>query len=272
MRENSGGHAGDGLERGGGDAASPPHVVPTASDVAAGGRRKPVVNTALARAEERKRRAQAPDASNYLAVRVLARLVFGGLLGPEIVGREHVPRRGPLLVVANHLSYLEPPLIVAAVPRRITFLALYELFEIPWLAPLSRLMGALPVKRGGTRDLDAIRAALDLLERGAAVGIFPEGTRSIRPGLLRGNPGVSLLALRSRAPILPVAVTGTERLEAAVPFLTARLRRPRVRVVIGRPFHLDPGPGRPDHQAVADRIMAEIAALLPPDYQGFYRM
>ncbi len=266
MREHNDDTGGDGRE-----AANRVSSSGAASSAAAVGG-PPRVNKTLARAEERKRRARQAGARGYIVVRVLARLVFGGLLGPEIVGREHVPRRGPLLVVANHLSYLEPPLIVAAVPRRITFLALYELFEIPWLAPLSRLMGALPVRRGGARDLDAIRAALDLLGRGAAVGIFPEGTRSLTPGLLRGNPGVSLLALRSGAPILPVAVAGTERLGTVRPFLLARLRRPRVRVVIGPPFRPHVGPGRPDHQAVADEIMARIAALLPPEYQGFYRV
>ena len=232
----------------------------------------PVVRTskALARAEERKRRAQPPDPRLYLLARLLMRLLFGLAIGPEVVGRENVPRTGPLLVVGNHLSYLEPPLITGVLPRRITFLALYELFAIWWLAPVLRLLGALPVKRGGTRDLDALRAAIELLGRGEAVGIFPEGARSVQAGMLRGNPGVSLLALRSGAAILPVAVTGTERLEAVGPFLLARLRRGRVRVVIGPAFRPDIGPGRPDHQAIADQIMGEIAALLPAEYRGVY--
>jgi 1-acyl-sn-glycerol-3-phosphate acyltransferase len=224
----------------------------------------------LARAEERKRRAEPADARTYAFARVVLRLLFGLCVGPEIVGRENVPRRGPLLVVGNHLSFLEPPLMTVAVPRRITYLALYELFDIGWLAPALRVMGALPVKRGGARDLDALRAALHLLERDEAVGIFPEGERSIQAGLLRANPGVSLLVTRSGATILPVAITGTERLTSIPALLLARLRRRRVRIVIGRPFRPTVAGARPDHQALADEIMGEVAALLPPAYRGAY--
>lgn len=225
---------------------------------------------ALRAAERRKRLAQPPDVRLYALARLLGRLLFGLCVGPQVIGRENVPAAGPLLVVGNHLTFLEPPLVTAVVPRRMTFLALTDLFAIGWLGPFMRLLGALPVRRGGARDLDALRAALELLRRGGAVAIFPEGTRSPDGGLLRANPGVALLALRSGAPVLPVAVVGTERIEAVGPFLTARLRRRRVRVVIGRPFRPAAGPGKPDHQAVADQIMGEVARLLPPAYRGAY--
>jgi 1-acyl-sn-glycerol-3-phosphate acyltransferase len=224
----------------------------------------------LAEAEERKRRAIPPDARTYALARLAGRIAFGACTGPRVTGLEHVPCGGPLLVVANHLSYLEPPLIATLIPRRITFLALHELFEIGWLAFILRALSALPVKRGGARDLDAIRAALELLKQGEAVAIFPEGQRSITPGLLKANPGISLLAHRSGAPILPIAVTGTERLETVGGFLGARLHRPRVRVVIGKPFHLNFGDGRPDHQAMADEVLRRVAELLPAGYRGHY--
>ena len=224
----------------------------------------------LAEAEARKREARPPDARTYALARTLGRAVFGACVAPRVVGREHIPRAGPLLIVANHLSYLEPPLITAVVPRRITFLARHELFEIGWLAPVLQLLGALPIKRGGARDLDAIRAALDLLRQGEAVAIFPEGQRSPGPGLLRATPGVALLAHRSGAPVLPIAITGTEHLEAVGPFLGARWQPPPVRVTIGRPFHPTFGHGRPDHQATADEVLGRVAELLPERYRGAY--
>jgi 1-acyl-sn-glycerol-3-phosphate acyltransferase len=236
------------------------------SEVWAGGAR----GRTLRAAERRKRLAQPPDPRLYALARLLARLLFWLCVGPAVAGREHVPAAGPLLVVGNHLTFLEPPLLTAVVPRRMTFLALVDIFSIGWMAPFLRPLGALPVKQGGARDLDALRAALEILRHGGAVTIFPEGTRSLDGGLLRANPGVALLALRSGAPVLPVAVVGTERIEAARPFLTARLRGRRVRVVIGRPFRPTVGPGKPDHQAVADQIMGEVARLLPPAYRGAY--
>lgn len=240
-------------------AEAPPH-----------GRGASLIERTLAEAEERKRRAVPPDARTYALAQLAGRAIFGACVGPRVVGLEHVPRSGPLLVVANHLSFLEPPLIATVIPRRITFLALHELFEIRWLAVVLRALSALPVKRGGARDLDAIKAALELLKHGEAVAIFPEGGRSVMPGLLRANPGVSLLAHRSGAPILPVGITGTERLESAGRFIGARFQRPRVRMVIGRPFTPAFGGGRPDHQAVADDVLRRVAELLPESYRGEY--
>ncbi len=240
-------------------------------EVAAAAKSPSRLERTLAEAEERKRRAVPPDARTYALARLAGKVVFGACTGPRVIGLEHVPRGGPLLVVANHLSYLEPPLIGTLIPRRITFLALHELFEINWLAFVLRAMSALPVKRGGARDLDAIRAALELLKHGEAVAIFPEGGRSITPGLLKANPGISLLAHRSGAPILPVGITGTEHLETLGGFLGARFQRQRVRVVIGKPFQLDFGTGRPDHQSMADEVLRRVAELLPEGYRGAYR-
>ena len=219
---------------------------------------------------ERKRRSATAHWETYGLTRLVVALLFKVLVGPRVRGQRRVPRRGPLLVVANHLSYLEPPLLAVALPRRMTYPALYELLELPWLGPFFRRLGALPVRRGGLHDLRSLRTVLDVLAQGEAVAIFPEGTRSLAPGLLRADPGVSLLAVRSGAPILPVAVTGTEELTSIGRILSARLRRTRVRVVVGEPFHLPAAPGKVDHRALADRIMLEVAKLLPPAYRGVY--
>jgi len=234
--------------------ALPPPVAP-----AGDGGRRPAVGVAL------------PHPVVYAVYRLLTRLLVALLVRPEVVGRERVPRTGPLLVVANHLAFFDPPLILATLPRRITFLALDDLFRTWWMGPTLRLMGALPVQRGA-RDVASIRAALGRLGAGEAVGIFPEGGRSRQAALLRANPGAALLVVRAGAPVLPVAITGVEHLESPWRLLTARFRGRRVRVVFGRPCRPAVGPGRHDHQAIADVLMAEVAALLPAAYRGVYAM
>lgn len=241
------------------------------AEPAASGPQSSRTERVLAQAEARKRAAEPPDARTYALARILGKVVFGVCTGEQVIGLENVPREGPLLVVANHLSYLEPPLIATAIARRITFLAGHELYEIGWLSWVLRTLGALPVRRGGARDLDAIRAAVELLKRGEAVAIFPEGGIAEQPALKRAKPGLSLLAYHARAPILPIGISGTERLSGVRPFLTARLGRPRVRITIGEPYLPQFGPGKPDHQAVADEAMERIAALLPERYRGEYR-
>lgn len=225
---------------------------------------------ALAAAEQRLRAGKPPDARTYALSRILGKVLFGACTGERVTGLEHIPREGPLLIVANHLSYLEPPLIATVVPRRITFMAGHELWEIGWLSWVLRTMQALPVRKGGAGDLEAIRIALMLLKQGEAVAVFPEGRLSDTPALLRGKPGVSLLAQRSGAPVLPIGITGTERLGTLVPFVTARWRRPRVRVNIGPTFRPEYPPGRPDHQAMADVVMGRLAGQLPESYRGAY--
>jgi 1-acyl-sn-glycerol-3-phosphate acyltransferase len=185
----------------------------------------------------------------------------------EVVGRERVPRSGPLLVVANHLHNADPPLLGAAIPRRIRFMAKQELFaKRPW-GFFIRLFGAFPVRRFEA-DLQALRRAEQLLREGWAVGMFPEGHRSHGRGLQTPFPGTALIALRSQAAVLPVAITGTEAIRS--PWVL--FQKPRIRVVIGEPFTL--AVTRVNGEAVhaaTEEIMRRIAALLPPEYRGVYR-
>lgn len=212
---------------------------------------------------------RSPNPVVYGFGRSVARAILGGLVTPEVIGLEHVPRHGPLLVVSNHLSFFDSPLIIAALPRRLTFLAQHELFSRPWTGPTLRAMGTLPIQRGA-RDVVSLRAAVSLLRAGGAIGLFPEGARSRERSLLRGNPGAALLLARSEALVLPMAITGSEDLEHAGRFLTARWRASRVRLVVGRPFRPVVEPGRLDHRAIIDAVMTEVAALLPPAYRGAY--
>ncbi|GBD13760.1 1-acyl-sn-glycerol-3-phosphate acyltransferase [bacterium HR24] len=190
----------------------------------------------------------------------------------QVQGLEHVPRRGPLIVASNHLSLADPPIITAVVPRRIVWMAKKELFDIPGLGLAFHLFGCLPVRRFEA-DLGALREARRVLERGLALGMFPEGTRSGRPGMNRAWPGTALLALQTGAPVLPVGIMGSEHIRLPgdiVAFL--RLRRYPVRVVIGRPFTL-PRPERlrtAQVERATEAIMARIAGLLDPPYRGVY--
>lgn len=188
----------------------------------------------------------------------------------EVVGREHVPLEGPLVLASNHVNNVDPPAITLAVPRFPMFMAKREMITWPILGPAIRMFGAFPVRRGGA-DLSAIRAASDVVNEGNMVVMFPEGTRSRTGGLTKGHPGTALIALRTGAPILPVAVTGTETI--LWPWLFIKpLSIKHVKVTIGEPFRLPPVE-RIDGAAAAEAtgvIMRRIAALLPPQHRGVY--
>lgn len=192
-------------------------------------------------------------------------------LGLRVRGRRNMPRKGPVLIVANHLHNFDIIVLDAAIPRALCWMAKRELFERPWPARFFRLFGAFPVNRQ-TVDRAALRQAGLLLDDGMAVGVLPEGTRSVTHTLQRGNAGVVLIAQGRDIPIVPVAVAGTERL----PFDVKRVNKPwfgrRVTVTIGEPIRLPPRrPGeRVDLQAATDELMLAIAALLPPEYRGVY--
>lgn len=179
-----------------------------------------------------------------------------------------VPAAGPLILVTNHVSFVEIPVLHSRLrPRRVVGLAKAESWKNPLLGWLFNLWGAIPVRRGET-DLAALRKCLDVLRDGGILVVAPEGTRSRHGCLQRGHPGVVALALRSGAPILPLAFYGGEALKCNA----KRLRRTPFHIMVGEPFHLSVE-GRVTQavrQDLTDKIMYKLAALLPPAYRGQY--
>ncbi|MBD2439886.1 1-acyl-sn-glycerol-3-phosphate acyltransferase [Nostoc sp. FACHB-110] len=129
----------------------------------------------------------------------------------KIYGVENVPQSDPLVVVSNHASYFDPPIVSNCVRRPVAYMAKQELFEIPVLAQAIKLYGAYPVSRGSA-DRNAIRAALECLENGWAVGVFLQGTRTPDGRITDPKKGAALLAAKAQAPILPVSLWGSERI------------------------------------------------------------
>lgn len=182
----------------------------------------------------------------------------------EVKGKENVPREGPLLVVANHMTNLDPPLLSVSLGRYAMFMAKDGLFRSKLASYFIRGLGAFPVYRDGMQR-EALLAAEQVLNSGYALCIFPEGMRSRTGQLRQAFPGSALIAIRTGAPVLPVAITGTEAIKGMV-----WLRRPRLTVTFGKPFHLPPPGGNNNRDKCAEYMMERIAELLPPGYRGVY--
>ncbi len=194
----------------------------------------------------------------------------------HVEGMERIPPNGTgVLVVSNHLHNADPVLIEIAFPRPLHFMAKEELFRIRPLGWLISRFGNFPVARGKS-DRKAVRNAISRLQHGVAVGMFPEGTRSKSMRLAAAHAGAGLIAIQGDSLILPIAITGSERL----PFNGKRPANQMpsrdhggVRIRIGEPFRL-PESGANGRRLGADEatqlMMRAIAALLPEDYRGSY--
>ncbi len=184
-----------------------------------------------------------------------AQMVCGAVLRTvwrmRVVGRENVPATGPLIVACNHISYLDPPALGVAVPRPLDYMAKQELFAIPVLGPLITALHAFPVDRS-RGDGAAIKRAVSVLRTGAALGIFPEGTRN-KDGTVQPQSGVALLHYLSGAPILPAFIQGSGQAK----------RLARISVVLGEPVSFVTGQkaSREDMAKWTGEIMQRVYAL-----------
>lgn len=181
----------------------------------------------------------------------------------------NVPERGPLIIVSNHINFIEVPVVYTHLqPRRITGFVKAETWDNPAMGFLFDLWGGIPVQRGEA-DSTAIRTALEALKQEKMLAIAPEGTRSGDGKLKRGLPGIVMLAHLSDAPILPLVYYGGEKIRDNL----NHLKRTDFHIRVGKVFKLVYPRGKPDRDlraAMTDEIMYQIASLLPEEYRGYY--
>lgn len=199
----------------------------------------------------------------YELLRYAVILIFAIVARVRLRGRYNVPRKGPFILAANHLSWTDIPLLPAYLPGRVVYMAKEESFSsrVGWLV---RFLGAFPVKRG-EGDRQALRAAEEQLKKGNVLVIFPEGTRSKNRALGTAHAGLGMIALRAQVPVVPVAIWGSEH----------ALKTFGAEIVIsyGEPVVLQPKGAkitREDIDNATQEVMLRIAAMLPPHYRGVY--
>lgn len=186
--------------------------------------------------------------------------IFRKIFRIEVYGDENIPSQGSYIVASNHRSHLDPPVLNSVFPEPLVFLAKEELFKPP-LGWIIRHMRAIPIRRGAG-DVDTLEMTLELLHKGCAVAVFPEGTRA-KPGeFLRPKPGIGLLAVKSGVPVVPVLIEGTDRVFPRGSSFPKP--GPPISVYIGKPRKfLGYEDNLKGYRKVSLEIMEEIKALRP---------
>jgi 1-acyl-sn-glycerol-3-phosphate acyltransferase len=204
--------------------------------------------------------------------RPIFRLVFHLLSDVKIIGRENVPKHGPYLITINHVSFFEPPLILAFWPTPPEGAGAVEIWSRPGQAILVRLYHGIPVHRGDF-DRQLLDTMIAVLKSGRLLLLAPEGGRTHHIGMRRALPGVAYIVDKTGVPVIPVGIIGTtdDFMNRAL-----HLKRPRLEMRIGKPLILPQveGKGAMRHEALqanADKIMQAIAELMPPEYRGVYQ-
>jgi 1-acyl-sn-glycerol-3-phosphate acyltransferase len=196
------------------------------------------------------------------------------LFRPKVKGLRHVPASGPVIIASNHLSFSDSIFMPLVVPRKVTFLAKSEYFTSPGPKGLLKkltfiALGQVPVDRsGGRRSEAALITGLKVLAEGKCLGIYPEGTRSPDGRLYKGRTGIARLAIESGAPIIPVAMFNTEKIQ---PTGTVVPKVMRVKMIFGEPMYFEGDSTDLQHlRDVTDKIMATIQEMSEQEYVDTY--
>ncbi|MGM0419357.1 MAG: lysophospholipid acyltransferase family protein [Bacillota bacterium] len=188
----------------------------------------------------------------YNSARRAVRLYAKSIMRLEVEGLENVPTEGPLVIMSNHISFQDPPLIGAFLPRPIHFMAKAELFQNKFLAYFLKKLEAFPIRRG-TGDSRAFRQAIKVLKKDKVLGIFPEGTRYPEGSPGQPHSGSVMIAIMAKAPILPVGIKNIKR-------------KGRPKLIFGEPFALEEYYGKKlskkEREKAAQAVMSQIISLL----------
>jgi 1-acyl-sn-glycerol-3-phosphate acyltransferase len=204
-------------------------------------------------------------------LRPVFRLVFHILSKVKISGWENIPAQGPYLIAYNHISHIEPPMVITFWPVTPEALGAVEVWQRPGQDLLARLYHGIAINRDEPEH-KPLKMIIAALQSGKPLCMAPEGRRAHQPGMNRARPGAAFIVEKTGVPVVPVAILGTsdEILPRAIHF-----QRPPLEMRIGKPFHLPPveGKGAERHKSLqsnADLIMLAIASMMPPEYHGVY--
>lgn len=194
------------------------------------------------------------------------RAAFRLFLRVNLRGLENIPRQGPVIIAISHSSFLDPLIMGAYSPRDVIPMAKIEAFDYPILGFVIRAYGAFPVRRGAV-DLTAVKTAILILRKNFMLIIAPEGHRSATGSLQQGREGAIILALRSGAPILPVAIWGGKMFWENL----MHLRRTEINCFIGAPvLPAEMKPNRDQVKGMSHELMLRIAEMMPRELHGYY--
>jgi len=198
----------------------------------------------------------------YFISRLIFKLILKTFFRFEVIGRQNIPEKGPFIMAANHVSYADPVILgVACNTGPIAFIAKRELFDLPVTGAWFKAVGCIPLDRT-SMSITALKMTLQRLRKGGAIGIFPEGRRSLDGELQKAEPGVGLIAIKSKAPVLPVYISGTDK---ALP-IGRRMPVPcKIKARIGKAMNVTEFDGsaakRECYEKIGEQIMVAINRL-----------